>query len=66
MAANSHVYLLATLFIFALVLSPVSQCEGARELRICPRCLCCAPPPAPGLCCPCLCRSPAPPPLKQN
>ncbi|XP_054783439.1 uncharacterized protein LOC129290638 [Prosopis cineraria] len=28
----------------------------------CPRCLCCAPPPAPGKCCPCFCPHPAEPP----
>ncbi|KAK4267370.1 hypothetical protein QN277_024157 [Acacia crassicarpa] len=26
----------------------------------CPRCVCCAPPPAPGKCCPCVCPRPPP------
>ncbi|XP_054783359.1 uncharacterized protein LOC129290639 [Prosopis cineraria] len=81
MASNSLKVSLLTLFIFALIMSPMATlpCDAARApppggpaptsfphpripIPICPRCLCCAPPPAPGKCCPCFCPSPAEPP----
>ncbi|KAL6335735.1 hypothetical protein AAG906_039498 [Vitis piasezkii] len=69
-ATNSPRSILLTIFIFAMVLSPmVSSCDAARftqrellqedEGPICPACVCCSPAP-PGGCCPC-CTSPAEP-----
>ncbi|GFZ04221.1 hypothetical protein Acr_16g0008450 [Actinidia rufa] len=56
---NSASSVLVTLFLFALVFSPVLQSEAARFTQrellqgpICPACVCCEPPP-PGECCPC-------------
>ncbi|ONI16014.1 hypothetical protein Pyn_09028 [Prunus yedoensis var. nudiflora] len=53
---------LVTLFIFAMVLSPILTSEAARftfpdTTPICPDCVCCAPPP-PGYCCDCNCAAP--------
>ncbi|XP_054783165.1 uncharacterized protein LOC129290431 [Prosopis cineraria] len=75
MASNSLKLTLLTLFIFAIIFSPMTTlpCDAARapppggpaptpfpEIPIyCPLCLCCAPPPAPGKCCPCFCPHPA-------
>ncbi|KAF7814185.1 small proline-rich protein 2H-like [Senna tora] len=72
MASHSLRLSLVTLFIFAIIFSPSLPSHAApsitptlpRPIRlppgtppiICPACLCCAPPPAPGTCCPCVCR----------
>ncbi|KAL9387719.1 hypothetical protein Peur_020843 [Populus x canadensis] len=61
MAGNSLKSILVTLFIFAMVLSPILPSAEAGRLNhrglqsgrpICPTCVCCSPPP-PGSCCPC-------------
>ncbi|TQE01610.1 hypothetical protein C1H46_012840 [Malus baccata] len=57
MAGGSMRSALVTLFIFAIVLSPISTPEAARFVfldttPICPACVCCAPPPQ-GSCCDC-------------
>ncbi|KAJ6711718.1 TRANSMEMBRANE PROTEIN [Salix purpurea] len=67
MAGGSLKSILASLFIFAIVLSPVLPSADAGRLNhrglgrvsrppICPACVCCSPPP-PGSCCSC-CASP--------
>ncbi|XAR65484.1 hypothetical protein NMG60_11009626 [Bertholletia excelsa] len=68
MANNSMRSLVLSIFIFALALSPVLECEGARELlQICHQplnCVCCSTPP-PGECCTC-CPPPPPPPAESE
>ncbi|KDP40828.1 hypothetical protein JCGZ_24827 [Jatropha curcas] len=70
MATNSVKSVLLTLFIFAMVLSPMMPCEAARapnhnrgllqtDEPFCPACVCCSPPP-PGSCCDC-CATPVDP-----
>ncbi|CAK7356581.1 unnamed protein product [Dovyalis caffra] len=66
---NSLRSILVTLFVFAMVLSPILPSAEAGRLNhrvlagpprpICPACVCCAPPP-PGFCCEC-CATPTPP-----
>uniref|UniRef100_F6HY67 Uncharacterized protein n=1 Tax=Vitis vinifera TaxID=29760 RepID=F6HY67_VITVI len=65
-ATNSPRSILLTIFIFAMVLSPmVSPCDAARFTQrellqggpLCPACVCCSPLPPNG-CCQC-CASPA-------
>ncbi|EEF46348.1 conserved hypothetical protein [Ricinus communis] len=68
MASSSLKSFLVTLFIFAMVLSPMIPSEAARmnqrdllqtnEPIFCPACVCCSPPP-PGQCCDC-CATPVP------
>ncbi|KAG6782238.1 hypothetical protein POTOM_011633 [Populus tomentosa] len=65
MAGNSLKSIMVTLFIFAMVLSPILPSADAGRLNhrglqgpICPACVCCSPPP-PGSCCPC-CSTPTP------
>ncbi|OMO70930.1 hypothetical protein CCACVL1_18575 [Corchorus capsularis] len=65
MAGNNAGSILITIFLFALVLSPMLPCDATRPIDhpgpvvkrvICPDCVCCTPPP-PGSCCKC-CASP--------
>ncbi|XP_065868970.1 uncharacterized protein [Euphorbia lathyris] len=68
MASSSMKSVLVTLFIFAMVLSPIMQTQAARlntrdllqtdEPIFCPACVCCSPPPH-GSCCEC-CAEPVP------
>ncbi|KAL8466056.1 hypothetical protein ACS0TY_035251 [Phlomoides rotata] len=62
---------MVSLFLFALVLSPIfPTCEAARftevlaKRPICPACVCCEPPP-PGSCCRC-CASTSPIAVNDN
>ncbi|PNT43919.1 hypothetical protein POPTR_003G061000v4 [Populus trichocarpa] len=67
MTGNSLKSIMVTLFIFAMVLSPILPSAEAGRLNyrglqsgpICPTCVCCSPPP-PGSCCPC-CSTPIEP-----
>ncbi|PRQ51198.1 hypothetical protein RchiOBHm_Chr2g0141731 [Rosa chinensis] len=57
MSGGSMRFALVTLFIFAMVLSPITTSEAARftfldTTPICPACVCCAPAPR-GSCCDC-------------
>ncbi|OMO66490.1 hypothetical protein COLO4_30544 [Corchorus olitorius] len=64
MAGKNTGSILITIFLFALVLSPMVPCDATRPIDhpgvvkriICPACVCCTPPP-PGSCCKC-CASP--------
>ncbi|XP_059459218.1 uncharacterized protein LOC132188706 [Corylus avellana] len=62
-AGNSLRSTLVTLFIFAIILSPMATSDAARLTQrasgpICPACVCCTPPPL-GSCCKC-CATPSP------
>ncbi|KAI5602437.1 hypothetical protein BDE02_01G156000 [Populus trichocarpa] len=67
MAGNSLKSILVSLFIFAMVLSPIIPSAAAGRLNprglagtsrtICPTCVCCTPPPR-GSCCNKCCASP--------
>ncbi|OMO66491.1 Cell division cycle protein-like protein [Corchorus olitorius] len=66
MAGKNAGSILITIFLFALVLSPILPCDATRPIDhlgpvvkrviLCPDCVCCTPP-APGSCCKC-CASP--------
>ncbi|KAM1462368.1 hypothetical protein COP2_047804 [Malus domestica] len=65
MASNSTTSALVTLFMFAMVLSPISTSEAARSTFIvsdatCPACVCCPGSAPKGSCCKC-CASSTPP-----
>ncbi|KAL3513107.1 hypothetical protein ACH5RR_025824 [Cinchona calisaya] len=72
MALTSLKSIVATLFLFAILLSPMLMLPSEagrpnRELNVrapiifCPACVCCAPPPSPNTCCPCRCSTPGGP-----